>query len=610
MLKSGKIKNIIRSGSGSLLAKLTITFVVFVILMNIVQNVNVSLSRSNALRDYFVEEVEGKMQTVWGVNHERVLDFNHYVDVMEEIYPEIATTLATDDYSTLESIVRNAVKVRNLPGFVILDSNHEVRATSYEGYTPSQEQQMQGLMSHLLLSDQKSYSGCVDLMGAGISLVSARLFADSNGRFAAMVVLCITPIEDDNYLKAQASFTQSNMSVYRDNVISATSYDKEDVDIHGLPIPQKWVADSAALYHKDITLTEVAGTSDVFSSYKPLINYDGTVLGLHHVWLSIRVQADIAQRIKASTIIVSVICTIVFILFFYLFVRRHVTKPLTALRDDAMRIASGDLSERVTMPRTHDEVEQLADAMDRMQDSLRESLGIMAKTGEVIQSSSAQIGKASARLSDISNRQASSLEEVAASLEEMSANVHMTTESSVVTDGLMSEANVAVANIADNATDSMNATRRIAGSLRAINSLVSQTNVLSLNASVEAARAGSHGRGFSVVAREVGRLAEQTRVASVDVSETSTLSIAGAENINKMIDDLVPQLQKVADSIKEITRASREQAVGLDQINSAVENLNNVTQETAADSEELAANAQELAELSVKMKEILDSFSL
>ncbi len=77
-----------------------------------------------------------------------------------------------------------------------------------------------------------------------------------------------------------------------------------------------------------------------------------------------------------------------------------------------------------------------------------------------------------------------------------------------------------------------------------------------------------------------------------------------------MIDDLVPQLQKVAESIKDITKASREQAVGLDQINSAVESLNNVTQETAADSEELAANAQELAALSTKMKEILDSFTL
>ena len=105
-------------------------------------------------------------------------------------------------------------------------------------------------------------------------------------------------------------------------------------------------------------------------------------------------------------------------------------------------------------------------------------------------------------------------------------------------------------------------------------------------------------------------LAEQTRHAAIDMAATSEASIAGAENINRLIDDLIPQIQKAAESVRSIARVSKEHEVGLSQISAAAESLNGATQETAADAEELAASAQELAAMAVRMKNLLDAFSL
>lgn len=607
--QNNKIKDLLKGRKRSIAVKMTIAFVVFTLLMDVVQLINTAISRGRALKGYFTEQVSGKLQTVDLVNKTRLNELDVFVASLPAVYPHIDSSLVSGDYSYVTNLLRDNVKARHLQGFLLMDSKCNLISTSYATYTQPQLEQMKEFMRYLVTTPEKKYAGYADVMGTGIGIVSAHIW-QAEGSDPVMVLLCLATVENDGYLMEMAQLLQTDLSVYRDNLISATSYDCHDVDIHGLPIPQDWVADSLRILRKCYTLSEVAGAEEVYSAYEPLFDHSGNLLGFLHVWLGTDVQADVSRKMRTSVIIASILFSATFIFLFWFFMKRTLINPLLSLRDDAQRIASGDLSQPVREHHTHDEIEQLSISMATMQESLRRSLAMLAQTGATVQRSSAHIGKASQQLADVTNRQASNLEEISASLEEMAHNINATSDNAAETDRLMAQANTQVASIADKATESMNATRKIAGSLRSINSLVSQTNVLSLNAAVEAARAGSLGRGFSVVAREVGRLADQTKQTSGAMTQTSEASIAGAENINRLIDELVPQMLKVSDSIKHITNSSHDQGAGIEQINEAASSLNAITQDMATGSEQLAASAQELASMAVRMKNLLDTFKV
>lgn len=610
MSKRNKLKRVVKRSASSLLVKLTLIFVVFIFLQNGVQLIVSAASRDRALRSHFIGQVSGKMAIVDHLNKVRLGELDSYVANMPRVFPSIDSSLTRRNYQAVADVLAANVKVRSLSGFILMDDKLELASTSYASFTRHQLDKVKDLMRYVSTTPTKSYTGYADVLGEGMGLVAVHVWPDASGADAAVVLVCYAIVEDDGYLTTLASVIQAQTSVYRDQLISATSYDCRDIDIHGFSIPQEWVADSLKIHHKEVMLAEKAGTSDVFSSYMPMFDFKGRLLGIQHIWLDMGVQDAVGGLIRRAIVFATVVLSALFIWLFFLLMRRTLIRPLMELRDSACRIASGDLSGRIVVRRTHDEVQQLAEAMDSMHSSLRHSVEVLTRAGLEIQKTSAHIGQASQRLSNVSCRQAANIEEVTSSLAEVGGGVKQLTGSAAETDLIVVRTREAVAAIADKSTASMNATRRIQGSLRSVNLLVAQTNVLSLNAAVEAARAGAHGRGFSVVARSVSALAEQTRHAAIDMAATSEASIAGAENINRLIDDLIPQIQKAAESVRSIARVSKEQEVGLSQISAAAESLNGATQETAADAEELAASAQELAAMAVRMKNLLDAFSL
>jgi len=154
------------------------------------------------------------------------------------------------------------------------------------------------------------------------------------------------------------------------------------------------------------------------------------------------------------------------------------------------------------------------------------------------------------------------------------------------------------------------AMKEIAEKIMIIEEIARQTNLLALNAAIEAARAGEHGKGFAVVAAEVRKLAERSQVAAGEINELSSNSVDIAESAGRVLTELVPNIQKTAELVQEISAASREQDAGAEQIAKSIQQLDAVIQQNASASEEMASTAEELSSQSEQLAEMMSFFKL
>jgi len=156
----------------------------------------------------------------------------------------------------------------------------------------------------------------------------------------------------------------------------------------------------------------------------------------------------------------------------------------------------------------------------------------------------------------------------------------------------------------------MAAMTTIAEKISIIEDIAYQTNLLALNAAIEAARAGDHGKGFAVVATEVRKLAERSQAAANDISGLAARSVGVAERSGELLAELVPTIGKTAALVQEVASASREQALGVAQINRAMSQVDTVTQQNASASEELASTAEELAAQAESLQQLVAVFRI
>ena len=227
-----------------------------------------------------------------------------------------------------------------------------------------------------------------------------------------------------------------------------------------------------------------------------------------------------------------------------------------------------------------------------------------------IASASQQLSSSSEQLSQGANEQASSIEEVSSSMEEMAANIQQNTENSVQAENISNLTTEGIQKVKDAAQESLESVRQISDKISIISDISFQTNLLALNAAVEAARAGEHGKGFAVVAAEVRRLAERSKVAAEEIVSLSQSSLKVTENAGDLMMNIIPEIEKTAKLVQEITAASQEQSNGASQVNNAIQQLNAVTQQNASTSEELASNAQELSAQAQQLKDIVSFFNI
>ncbi|HYX08826.1 MAG TPA: methyl-accepting chemotaxis protein [Bacteroidales bacterium] len=324
---------------------------------------------------------------------------------------------------------------------------------------------------------------------------------------------------------------------------------------------------------------------------------------------SIAGQAVQLLQTSSTVMITGLIFAILLGLAFAAIITRSITIPVSKGVKFAKEIANGNLGVTIDVNQ-QDEIGELAAAMQNMSDKINDIVTNIRMGADNIALASQQMSSSSQQISQGATEQASSVEEVSSSMEEMSSNIQQNTDNAKETEQIALKATQGINQGNESTTIAVKAMKDIAEKITIINDIAFQTNILALNAAVEAARAGEHGKGFAVVAAEVRKLAERSKIAADEIVDLSRNGVAISEKAGNQLAEMVPEIEKTARLVQEITAASMEQNSGSDQINNAIQQLNQVTQQNAAASEEMATSSEELASQADQLKDIIAYFNI
>jgi methyl-accepting chemotaxis protein len=273
----------------------------------------------------------------------------------------------------------------------------------------------------------------------------------------------------------------------------------------------------------------------------------------------------------------------------------------------ARSVAGGDLNASASV-KTHDEVRDLVDALNGMTQKLRSVVGEVTMAARNVASGSQEMSATAEQMSQGATEQASSTEEASASMEEMAATIKQSADNAGQTEAIARQSALDAQASGEAVGKAVSAMQTIAQKINVVQEIARQTDLLALNAAVEAARAGEHGRGFAVVASEVRKLAERSQAAAAEISTLSTDTVQAAQAAGEMLKKLVPDIQKTAELVEEISGASREQNAGAAQINAAIQQLDKVTQQNTSAAEQMSSTSEELAAQAEQLQEAIAFF--
>ena len=274
----------------------------------------------------------------------------------------------------------------------------------------------------------------------------------------------------------------------------------------------------------------------------------------------------------------------------------------------ANRIANGDMTVAVNVK--PGDTTSLMAAMQTMVSKLSQIISEVRGATEALSNAASEVSITAQSISQTTNEQAASVEETSASIEQMSASINQNTDNAKVTDTMAAQAAKQATDGGVAVKETVAAMKQIAGKIGIIDDIAYQTNLLALNAAIEAARAGEHGKGFAVVAAEVRKLAERSQVAAQEISELAGGSVEKAESAGQLLDAIVPAIGKTSGLVQEIAAASSEQSSGIGQVNTAMNQLNQITQQNASASEELAATAEEMSGQAAQLQQVMGFFKV
>ena len=337
---------------------------------------------------------------------------------------------------------------------------------------------------------------------------------------------------------------------------------------------------------------------------------------------AVRDAAGAARDVAVFSLLAALVVAALAIVM-VLFIVRSITHPLTRAVGLADAIAAGDLTQDVHDER-RDELGHLLRALSAMGARLRGVVSEVRAGVESVSAASSQIAIGNQDLSSRTEQTAANLEETAASMEELTATVTQSADTARQANQLAANAAQAaerggevVGQVVTSMQQITDSSRKIADIIGVIDGIAFQTNILALNAAVEAARAGEQGRGFAVVAGEVRSLAQRSAEAAKEIKQLITTSVdnvqsgsAQVEQAGQSMQDIVHSVRRVSDLIGEITASSTEQRDGIGQVNQAVANLDQMTQQNAALVEESSAAAAAMHEQAQRLSQVVAVFNV
>ncbi len=324
---------------------------------------------------------------------------------------------------------------------------------------------------------------------------------------------------------------------------------------------------------------------------------------------SIAEEAVSALRSSSNIMIVGLIVATILGLLIAFFITRAITKPIIMGVKFAETVANGDLSQRLDITQK-DEIGQLANALNNMVDKLKDVVANVQSAADNVASGSQELSASSEEMSQGSTEQAAAAEEASSSMEQMAANIRQNADNALQTEKIASKSAEDAKKGGESVAKTLGAMKEIASKISIIEEIARQTNLLALNAAIEAARAGEHGKGFAVVAAEVRKLAERSQHAAAEISELSGSSVEIAEQAGKMLSEMVPDIQRTAELVQEISAASKEQDTGAEQVNQAIMQLDQVIQQNASASEEMASTSEELSSQAEQLQDTIAFFKV
>lgn len=293
---------------------------------------------------------------------------------------------------------------------------------------------------------------------------------------------------------------------------------------------------------------------------------------------------------------------------------RGVGRTMRQVVEQLHYIKEGDLVTEVEFSRdlenSRDETGLMVRLMREVREKLRELIASVGENAGRVLASSQSVNVASRQIAEGANSQASSSEEVSSAMEEMAANIDQNAENAQQSESESQSVSGELMRMLERGGEAGVAVTEIANKIAIVSEIAEQTNILALNAAVEAARAGEHGRGFAVVASEVRKLAERSGSAADEVVQLVNRAVALTEQVSHVMQEIQPRVARSVQLSREVATSSLEQRNGAEQVNNAIQLLNNVSQTNASASEKLAQEADGLSSLSRELRDAVSYFKV